>query len=147
MFFPGALYTLKPRDQQVTWLEPWIQSIELTQNAQFLEVILEVPPERVLVLQSAVAQAETAGAISCVDVWIDLVNPALAGVRSRLTAFFSGVAPTAGLTRAALWSGSVLIQSRWVIRARTQFTVAGAANLIRLSCQGMLIPNGNIARV
>lgn len=143
MFFPEGLFLLSERDAKVTWLDPLLDEQSAAVAAASVTIQLpRVPIDRVLVLQSASAQANAGAAQTVTQLAIHIL-PESAGATRRL----AGVYPAAPTNQVLDWSGSVIVPSGWFVQAVGVFNAGAAANTVRLAVHGMLLPNGNIQRL
>jgi hypothetical protein len=143
VFFPESLFLLSDRDRQVSWLDPLITSPESSQMLATFEVSYTVPNGKALLLQSVHGVAVGGGAQTCSEIGLAVRTTSL-GTYTYLNSDFE---TAAGADREVSWRGSVLVPERWLVLADAVFSAGVAANFLKLSIFGMLVPIGNIQRV
>lgn len=144
MFFPEGLYTLTPRDQQVTWLEPVLSRQEASLAAVTIGLNYTVPVGKALILQNVFLHGDGGAAQTTDELEIALQLPGSGvGSYTYLEANF-----TIGTDKAVLtWEGSVIVPERWQVAGAGVWSAGAAANFLLHCVVGVLIPIGNIARV
>lgn len=144
MFFPEFLYQLSGRDQQVTWLDPSLQSSSDAAAALTVAEIIQVPTGKVLLLQHVMNESSPGAGQNITNMLIDLLPPA-GTFTVRLK---SDDTDRAANTFFSLdWQGSIIVPPEWFIRAQSNFNAAVAVNTVALQVAGAIIPVGNIQRV
>lgn len=144
--FPELLYQLSARDQQVTWLDPFIRRVSVVLAAAQVEATLEVPDGQVLILQSGCVAAIPGGA--------QTGNTGELGLRPRGVSAGNQIdlsnaleASLAGSARHLEWSGSVIVPPEWNVVGLVNYSAGAVANETILMIVGILVPVGNIQRI
>lgn len=145
MFFPEFLYRLSERDQQVTWLDPFIfeQGVSVAGTTPNTTVS-SVPLDRALVVQSATVVGIPGAGQACTFLRMTVRAP-LGNQSIRL--FQQGFAVAANVQQAINWQGSILIPPLWSLTVESVFDAGVAVNQIVGGIWGILIPVGNVQRV
>jgi hypothetical protein len=147
MFFPEFLYQLSPKDQQVSWLDPYVD-LQTLVNTPVTNVVNAQPAPigRALLLQHVLLTGNPGGSGDNVTGgFISLVDPpgASRGYLRELT----GQVIAANVSFELHWFGSLIVLPGWTIRG--SITKNAAVNLItvRMSVMGVIIPIGNLQRI
>lgn len=146
MLIPEFLYRLSQRDEQVTWLDPRLLASSLSQAAVGPALnLFTVPPGNVLVLSSVVGRGVAGGAQTMSELVLEVNTPQQTEPLVTLTGQVFD--PAVSTARFITWSGQLIIPAEWIIRIVGTFNAAVAANTIRGSVAGILIPVANVGRV
>lgn len=145
-FFPELLYQLSARDQQVTWLDPFIRRAETNLAAVQVEATLQIPDGLVLMLQSAVISSVPGGAQVAQSGELGL-RPVGVAAGNQIDLSGDMRANLAGSGVHLEWSGAVVVPPGWTVVGLTNFSAGAVANLVILMVVGILAPVGNIQRI
>jgi len=141
---PDWLYSLTPRDEQVTPVEIFNSSAELTANSADIDGVgFVVPVDRIMVLSKYQGYGVPGGAqvvVFPIEVYIARVVGA--SVRSALERNLPGAN---NVSFNGLPQGSIFIPGGLGLFAHIVFNSGVAANTVRLDWQGILIPRGNFS--
>lgn len=147
MLFPELLYQLSSRDQQVTWLDPYLRFVDQSTAAVDVSSTFTIEDGKALVLQSATVEATPGGAQT--TTWTKLLVRGPISTDLNQSAYLAGSFTASGENAAKFlnWSGSLIVPPQWRITGRAVFSAGAIANNVRLSLLGVLIPIGNIQRI
>jgi len=144
VFFPEFLYQLAERDQQTTWLDPFIARRDLVAALATVDNILTPANDRAFVLQSLLASFSPGAAQNINAAAIGLMAPA-GGTVIVLDQLVNALG--VGAQQVLRFSGSLVISQGWRLMAQGQFNAGVAGNSVNINAVGMLIPPGNMQRV
>lgn len=142
--FPEQLFVLSQRDQQVTWLDPYLRNTQSTVAAVSVNSGLQVPVDRALLFYAAYAEFIPGAAQNVANNSISLF-PASGSFEVKVKRNL--IAGAANVPLILDWSGFILLPPTWIIRATAAFNAGAAGNTVELSVAGILIPPANIQRV
>lgn len=143
MFFPELLYQLSARDQQVTWLDPLLLSLDASSAAVDVFAVRAVPQGSALVLQALSVFADPGAGQNIVDQQLRIQDESGVSIVLKRDA----AAAAANINRSIDWQGSILVPPNWLVVGFASFNAGVAANAVELNLVGVLIPIGNIQRV
>jgi len=134
------LYGLTNRDTGTQFGECWQRELASNAAAVTLSATLEVPIDRVYIIQAATAQGDGGGAQTCTALYL--------GVRddSGSETYFvrdNSTGRTA-LNRSMDWSGALYIRGGMTLVMYATFSAGAIANGLRGGFLGYSIPVGNV---
>jgi len=142
VFFPEFLLQLSARDQQVTWLDPFIIRVPALAAVTPLPAAVAIPAGRALILQSATLTFTPGAAQLALRAAIAISNGVFSA-NLRFEQFGAGSNVVGGIN----WSGSIIVPPTWSVLSNVVFDLGAAVNSSNLDLQGVLIPIANIQRV
>lgn len=147
MIFPEQLYRLLASDEQVRWLDPFMEAETLQQAAVLITTPqIVVPARRALIIYSVEGRADPDPVAIANFVQVDIFT-ASGGASHPL---LSNAIPeaVAGRDKHLEFHGGPLVLSAGMrIQTQAVFSAAAAANRALVRVYGLLIPLGNVERL
>lgn len=145
MLLPEVLYRLNKREEQIDWIEPFIQGITgNTINSTNFSAFVEMPEDRILIL-TAVSATAFNDVGNMTDILIELLNPqeTEAFPLARRQEFAAGAG-----SKFLNYVGETLVPPRWKVQLRVVVSVVPVvAHTSFAGVHGFLLPRANISSV